>query len=293
MIFLLPYAAETPSFNRVAGTSRALTFTPLILHAIAPTSWGSIHRNHSKENSVLSDLFKFMAAMNVILHGVATVTGLRYNVPHAHYHRHSVLRPWDIEERSRWERTTTALGKILGATTDHPVVAAVGYDVLISGLSVGIWAAVRSLGADDVLASVVPLYKQRSSAGNAATASDQADSDEIHEQSPAAEPTPAPSSPRRSGRRRTSTSKAKDDENSEPPQPRRRGKSRKDRKDPEEEPGDQNYEPTFEEEVSARGDPLPAQEADLETAGLVWALMSVGGLGLGSAGVFGGECLAR
>lgn len=291
MISVQPYAAETPSFSRVIGTSRALTFAPLILHAVAPTSWGTIHRSHRKASSALLDLFRFMAAMSVILHGVATVTGLRYNVPHAHYHRHSILRPWDIEERSRWERTTTALGKLFGATTDHPVVAAVGYDVLISGLSVGLWAAVRSLGADDILTSVVPLYKKR---GGGAGAPDEADYGRDHEGNPGAEPTPAPSSLRRSGRRRTTTARAKQDEElSEPPTPRRRGRPRKDRKDPEEDPGDLTYEPTYEEEVSARGDPLPAQEADLETAGLVWALISVGGLGLGSAGVFGSECLAR
>lgn len=285
--FVLPYAAETPSFNRVFGTSRALTFVPLVLQTIAPSSWGTSRRSQGKASSALTDLFRFMSVMTCALHGMATFTGLRYNVPHAHYHRHSRLLPWDIEERSRWERTTTAVGKLLGATRDHPVVAAVGYDVLISALSVGLWAAVRSLGAGDILIAVVPLYKKP---GDPATASGHDGEDEVHDKT---FDTDTPSSPgvRRTGRQRKP--KRIEDDPAEPPTPRRRGRPRKAKQDPEEEPGDKTYEPTPEEKVSAQGDPLPAQEVDLEAAGLAWGLISFGGLGLGSAGVFGGECLAR
>lgn len=288
--FILPYAAETPSFNRVFGTSRALTFVPLVLQTIAPTSWGTIRRSQGKASSALTDLFRFMSVMTCILHGMATVTGLRYNVPHAHYHRHSRLLPWDIEERSRWERTTTAVGKLLGATRDHPVVAAVGYDVLISALSVGLWAAVRSLGAGDILMAVVPLYKKP---GVAATVSDhQVGGDQVHDKTVDTDP-PARPGVRRKGRQRKPKTNEEEEDPVEPPTPRRRGRPRKVQQDPAEEPGDKTYEPTPEEKVSAQGDPLPAQEVDLEAAGLAWGLISFGGLGLGSAGVFGGECLAR
>lgn len=290
-IFLLPYAAETPSFSLVLRTSRGLTFAPLILHTMAPTSWGSVRRSHPKASPAIADLFRFMAVMTFLLHGAATFTGLRYNVPHAHYHRHSRLLPWDIEERSRWERTTTAVGKLLGATRDHPVVAALGYDVMLSALSVGLWAAVRSLGAGDILTSVVPLHKKF---GDAANLSDQAGKDTDSEQpmtnddDDESESVP---STRRSTRQRNATKDEK--KGREAPTPRRRGRPRKVKQDPEEVPGDETYEPTLEEKSSAQGDPLPSQEADLEAAGLAWGLMSVGGLGLGSAGVFGGECLAR
>lgn len=283
-IFLLPYAAETPSFSRVVGTSRGLTFAPLLLHTIAPTSWGALRRSRRKDSLVMTDLFRFMAVATVILHGVSTVTGLRYNVPHAHYHRHSRLLPWDIEERSRWERTTTAVGKLLGATRDHPVVAAVGHDVLISALSVGLWAAVRSIGAGDILSSVVPLYKKHD---DGTDTSDHASDDEEGSEHEANTET-------RPSRRSTRLRKSKDSEvDSEPPTPRRRGKPRRAKKDPAEEPGDETYEPSAEERASAQGDTLPAREADLEAAGLAWGLISAGGLGLGCAGVFGGECLAR
>lgn len=268
--FLVPYATETPSFGRIVATSRALTFAPLLLQTIAPTSWGAVHTHHHEASAAFTDLFRFMSLISVVLHSTATFTGLKYNVPHAHYHRHSKLLPWDIEERSKWERTTTAVGKLLGATSDHPVVAAVGYDVLLSGLSIGLWAAVRSLRASDILSSVVPLY-------GGITAEDAMQDDPKPEQST----------------RRSKSSVSNEDNREPPPTLRRRGRPRKVKQDPVEEPGDETYEPTPGEEGSAEGDALPMKQMDWDAAGLAWGLVSAGGLGLGSAGVFGGECLAR
>lgn len=284
-ISIVPYAAETPSFNRVVGASRALTFAPLALQIIAPTSWGTVETDR-RTDAAFVDLFRFMAVMSIFLHGMSTFSGLRYAIPHAHYHRHSRLLPWDIEERSRWERTTTAVGKLLGATRDHPVVSAVGYDVMLSAVSVGTWAAVRSRGAGDILASVVPLYHKHDSVSTP-DKPDKIENDNDREDVP--EDSAAEIVRRRARRIRKSK---EDEDHREPAPPRRRGRPRKIRQDPEEEPGDNTFKPT-QEEGSARGDEVPAQELDLEAAGLAWGLMSVGGLALGSAGVFGGECLAR
>lgn len=48
------------------------------------------------------------------------------------------------------------------------------------------------------------------------------------------------------------------------------------------------------QEVQAvEGDSLPAEDLDWEAAALAWGLTAAGGLGCGSAGVFGGECISR
>ncbi|ROW12120.1 hypothetical protein VMCG_00723 [Cytospora schulzeri] len=303
-IFLVPYAAETPSFSRIIGISRACTFVPLILQKAAPASWGTVQSDPHKAHAAFTDLFRLMSFMSVTLHGLATLTGLRYNLPDSHYHRHSRFLPWDIEKRSKWDRTTTAVGRILGSTLDHPVVAAVGYDVLLSGTSAGLWAAVRSLGAGDILTSVVPLYNNDND-------NDNDGSEEATSEKPSGGTSQSSSSTtgsvRRSGRNRkdsssvnnnNSTASRASEDHPEPPPPaptttRRRGRPRKVKQDPEEEPGDKTYVPSPGEKASAEGDALPSQELDLEAAALAWGLMAVGGLGLGSAGVFGGECLAR
>lgn len=286
-IFLLPYAAETSSFSRVIGLSRACTFVPLILQKAAPASWGGVQSDPHRAHAAFTDLFRLMAFTSVTFHGMATFTGLRYNLPDSHYHRHSRFLPWDIETRSKWDRATTAVGRILGSTLDHPVVAAVAYDVLLSGTSAGLWAAVRSLGADDILTSVVPLYNDDTEATSKKL-------QPSHESSLSS----TAGSARRSGRSRkdssvNSTASHDSEDHPEPPTTRRRGRPRKVKPDPEEEPGDKTYVPSPEEKASAEGDTLPGQDLDLEAAALAWGLMAVGGLGLGSAGVFGGECLAR
>ncbi|KAI7779395.1 hypothetical protein LA080_000875 [Diaporthe eres] len=292
-IFYLPYAADTPSFNRVVAAARGLTFAPLILQSLAPVSWGLIHPHPEKANSAFTDLFRLMSFLSLVLHGTATFNGLRYNLPNSHYHRHSKFLSWDVEERSKWERARTASGKLLGSMADHPVVAAVGYDVLLSGLSIGVWAAVRSLRASHVLTSAVPLYES-SENGHGEHVSEKATEEEDDQAS-------AAGSVRRSGRQHkarvpsvSSVASRDGEDNRGAPAPRRRGRPRKVKQDPEEEPGDGTYEPSLEEvKASAEGDSLPSQEVDWEAAALTWGLTAVGGLGLGSAGVFGAECLAR
>jgi hypothetical protein len=292
-IFYLPYAADTPSFNRAVTAARGLTFAPLILQSLAPVSWGLVHPHPEKVNSAFTDLFRLMSFVSLVFHGMTTFTGLRYNLPDSHYHRHSKLLPWDIEEWSNWERARTAWGKLLGAMADHPIVAAVGYDVLLSGLSIGIWAAVRSLSASHVLTSAVPLYEDGGALDgeHASEKATQEDDDKA----------PTTGAVRRSSRQHkprvpsaSSMTSRDGEDNRGAPAPRRRGRPRKVKQDPVEEPGDGTYEPSAEEvKTSAEGDSLPRSEADWEAAAVAWGLTAVGGLGLGSAGVFGGECLAR
>lgn len=263
------------------------------MQSLAPVSWGLVHPHPEKANSAFTDLFRLMSFFSLVLHGTATFNGLRYNLPDSHYHRHSKLLPWDVEERSKWERARTASGKLLGSMADHPIVAAVGYDVLISGLGIGVWAAVRSLKAGDVLTSSVPLY-ENSDDIQTGHISGKATDEEQDKASIAG-------SVRRSSRQHkarvpsvSSVASHDSEDHRAAPTPRRRGRPRKVKKDPEEEPGDETYEPSPEEEkVSAEGDSLPSQEVDWEAAALAWGLTAVGGLGLGSSGVFGGECLAR
>lgn len=223
----------------------------------------------------------------------ATLTALIYNMPHAHYHRHSKIFPWDIEDRSRWERTTTSIGKLLGATRDHPVVAGVGYDHLISTVSLGCWAALRPITVEDIFAAVVPLYDKW---GQVATRpQEQIAQDKIRGD-------PASTNSRGGLVNRKVTPNAKtnitSDEAAGTPGSRRRGRPRKAKGPPveqhasAEESDDKTYEPTPGERAAPVGD-APAQGVDTEAAALAWGLIAVGGLGLGSAGVLGGEMLVR
>lgn len=262
-VALSTIVANTPSFNTVYVAGRALTLAPLVLPYIVPESWGKVHSEPHEIYGTYGKLFKSIAVASFALHAKATLTGLAYNAPDAHFHRHSIHLPFDTETRSSWERTTSAFGRILEATSDHPVVMGVGWDVLLSTLSIGLWAAVRSTDVSGLLASTLPFYERES----------------IKSDNSTPEPT------KNTGTKAITTGTSSD----EPTTPRRRGRPRKVKDE------DQAYEPTPSEAADlAEGDVLPESgETGWDSTAVAWGLSVLGGLGLGSAGVFGGECVAR
>lgn len=100
-----------------------------------------------------------MSAISTFLHLKSTFLALFYNTPDSTYYRHSILHPFKEEYRSTFDRSSTALSRVFGAIGEHPAVSAVGWDVLLSGLSLGIWAAIRGLDANELLLSSVPFMK--------------------------------------------------------------------------------------------------------------------------------------
>jgi hypothetical protein len=168
--------------------------------------------------------------------------------------------------------------KVLGAIGDHPAVSAVGWDVILSGLSLGLWAAARSLDVQGVLASS-GLYYNTASLPKSVTE----EIAEVAEQSTKAiEATPTP-------RRRRRTKKSSEEtESSVSTTPATTSKRRGRPKKIVEADADKAYVP--DEVVQEEGD--EEGKDDWEVATLVWGLVAAG-LGSGSAGVFGAETTAR
>jgi len=281
--------------------ARLLTFALLAMPTVVPESWGTVHPHPHSAYGTYNTLFRFASGASAALHAKASFVSLAFNTPDAYYHRHSIRIPFDTAERTRWERTTTAIGKVLGATDDHPVVAAIGRDVLLSAVSLGLWAAVRALDSGDILLSAIPFYKSSggksladevaSLAGSetAVISAKAADADSVKAESEALAATP-----RKRGRgAKARTASDANEAAAGGASTRRRGRGRK-AKDPEEVPGDETYEPTAAERVNTvEGDLLPAEDVDWESAALAWGLTAVGGLGCAAAGVLGGECISR
>jgi len=149
-----------------------------------------------------------------------------------------------------------------------------GLDVLLSTVSLGLWAAVRSTDVHNILSMTIPLYQGQSRAAIEASAvSSETARDEVG----------------------GTTADSKTGDVTETPTLRKRGRPRKAKKVPEQAYGDAAYEPTPSEAASiTEGDVIPDPgDLDWESTALVWGLTALGGLGVGSAGVMGGECVAR
>ncbi|KAI1117913.1 hypothetical protein F5Y14DRAFT_400411 [Nemania sp. NC0429] len=324
----LPYAAGTSTFANMALLARASTFLPVLLPKILPVHWGTVQsRSHGASES-LKRLFKFLSAVAFAMHAKTTLIALLSNAPNSHYHRHSALLPWDVEHRSLWERSTNAFGKVLGSTSDHPVVAAVGCDVLLCALSLGLWAAVRGIGPRDMMASSVPFYShdllnvKGLSLEKGGLRDDtldflepgETDSNHEHEHehessatlrrrgkaarqrggsiasSSAASEGPTTPPKRGPGRPRKTRPAAADDPEEEQPSPNSSRQARKAKEADE----DGAYVPTPATARSAlEGDEPPPPDPDWESASLAWGLAAFGGLASACAGVFGGESISR
>lgn len=330
-IYVLPYAAERPSFTMVVLIARASTFLPLILPRVVPVSWGRRASSQPVATRGLfpittTTLFQVLSVASFALYAKATILALMYNTPDAHHHRHSRLWPWGVEERSVWESSTTALGKVLGSTADHPVVAGVGGDALLCALSLGLWATVRAVNAREILECAVPFYTRSGNGTGALTSSspaspakseasvlkgeDQEDEPaERYEQETTEFATP-PVTPRQSEKSKmnimsVASSSGGSIISEETPTRRRRGQPRRkvpveDSADVEEEEevdepeDDKSYDPAVDGAYdTVKGDALPSTELDWEKAALAWGLTIAGGLGSACAAVFGAECGSR
>jgi hypothetical protein len=159
-IFLSSFASNTPSFMTVSLLSRILPFTHLALPYLIPESWGTTHTHPHSAHSAHTTLFRTISAVSAFLHLKSTVLALFYNTPESHYYRHSLLHPFKEEHRSSFNRGFTALNRLFGAIAEHPAISAVGTDVILSGLSLGIWAAIRGLDPMEMLGSSMIFMKR-------------------------------------------------------------------------------------------------------------------------------------
>ncbi|KAI1213059.1 uncharacterized protein F4807DRAFT_412750 [Annulohypoxylon truncatum] len=294
--FLLPLAAETPSFANVVFFTRASTFLPLILPEIAPTSWGTIHTHPHDAYRPLTTIYRTVSFMSFVYHFKVAIAGIITSIPNSHHHRHSVFFTWDTEERTNWERSSTAVGKVLGSIYDHPAVMAVGWDVLICVFSLGLWAAVRATNTQHIIYSTYLNYgfkhkfeypvEDNKEPGTPVKADPEL-SEEVTPEHPMTLRHPRRSTKSRVGS--AASSSAHSEEGGRTPG-KRRGRPKKTKQPEEEKP----YEPAPSEARDiVEGDVLPASEPDWESAALTWGIAAFSGLGSATAGVFGAECVSR
>ncbi|KAJ8119945.1 hypothetical protein O1611_g10497 [Lasiodiplodia mahajangana] len=108
LMLVLPYAAGTSTFAEVALLARLSTFLPVLLPKIIPIRWGSVQKRPHGAYESLAKLFKVASTAAFALHAKTTLIALLSNAPKSHYHRHSALFPWDTEQLSLRERSTSA-----------------------------------------------------------------------------------------------------------------------------------------------------------------------------------------
>ncbi len=287
-ILQLPYAVGTDSFVAWVISSKMLVFAPLAVRLL-PERLGGVYANPRDAYDAYTMLFQCSSLASGLLFGKSTIIALRTTRPNSHRHRHSTSMPFDTAEGLEWARATTAVGKLLGSTSDHPVVAAAGRNVLLSALSLGLWAAACTVDVENILKSGVPFYEIATAASVQDPLYLAAEGERGHEGEYKQPVMIASGRKRRPPRLRIMVLGKEHGEQS----PKWPGSSNSDSSHREEAPK-REHNPS-----SAEISPLPAKrevipgEANLEweSAALAWGLTSLAGLGASCAAVFGGECI--
>lgn len=144
----------------VALLLQALPSINILLPYLIPESWGTTYTHpHSAQKTYIT-LFRTISSLSALLHLKSTGMALFYNTPSSEYYHPTLLHPLNHDHRSTLDRSSTAIARLLGAIGEHPAVGAVGYDVLLSGFSIGLWTAIRSLDPTNLLSASIPFVKR-------------------------------------------------------------------------------------------------------------------------------------
>ena len=184
-------------------------------------------------------------------------------------------------------------------TMSSPIITKIGWDVVMSGISLGCWAAVRGTDANVMINNVIGGMGGEAGEGDSSLisggmvddlkrmadkASHKVDKEIEHVKK-------EQGSLRRSTRERRSTSSRHSDEEHEKPKRKTRNKKEKEHhEETEEDEHDSAYRPNHKglDQITEKvHEELP--EEDAEAAALAWGIVAALGLGTGSSAVFGAE----
>jgi hypothetical protein len=286
---------------------------PLLLASLVqPNSMHRVQKHTSvhQARKAYEDIFRILAFASFGLHMMKSYQAIMDEAPPHRYLNHNFVWNTHREEgNTRYQQAWTVLVRVIGALSDNPVISQVGWDVVLSVLSLSIWAVSHGvdvtamLRCSGLLWSVptphikVPSILPKSPAKDPATKSQVGSvveeiADHIETASPAKRGRGRP--------RKTSAAIAKDHISSTQSSSLRRSTRNRHASgttpDTNESASDEEYVPnqaTQDEVDEFDFDSDEGLAKETEAAALAWGLFIVGGLGTVSASVLGAESTGR
>jgi hypothetical protein len=117
-----------------------LLFLPVYLDRIAS---GILSRTPGPSSP--RPVYQFMAYSSMALFAKQTIVALVDNEPEPYTHKHSKVLEYNTGYYGPLDRSTAAPVRILKSLGGHPATASVGWDVILCGFSLIVWAFVRRL----------------------------------------------------------------------------------------------------------------------------------------------------
>ncbi|KAE9975720.1 hypothetical protein BLS_002467 [Venturia inaequalis] len=336
------HQSATPLYNTgiwTSVTSAGYFALPLLLATLfQPNYLHKVRRfksTHAARKSY-EDIFRALALAAASIHVYFTYqTFVNESPPHKYLQHNFVWNTHSTEQNTWFGRTVGVVGSIAGALSDNPVISQVGWDVLLSAVSLCLWSVVHGVDVSAMLRSSgltwslsvppkveeLPFIKALPTFGGESGVSGEVlekAGDAIEELADTIELSPLPVKARGRGRpRKTSqaiskdhvyahstssstqaTSGASTSSNSLRKSKRSQHDSQFTEGNGEDDDADATYQPTAatEKEIDHYDFDEGHEEGmakETEAGVLSWGLFVLGGLGMVSAGVLGGESSGR
>jgi hypothetical protein len=259
---LIAFASNTPSFRTFLWLYAADLFLPHLFLRLAPVSWGATARRPSIG---AHDAFKATGVLSGLIYVLQTIIAILDNSPPPP--NRFLILPQHQSKRDRLRHPAYAIHRVLGSVGDHPAIGRIAWDVLLSGLSVVVWAGIRGVDVGHMLRATGWVTKGELQAAGEIKDLAKKEVGQLvkHTEDEPEEPT----TPRKAGRPRKSSTASKkkaEDEVDEPASPA-----------------------TSSSRSGWSGEEL--QEEDWEASAVGWGLLVIGGLGMGSTAVLGAELI--
>lgn len=126
---------------------------------ILPTSWGHTHKDSRSAHRSMISVFYTIGVFSTFLHFKQLAFAFMDTTPPAKYTDYDYV--WDMHrggERSLFERGSIAIQRLLSTIGDHPAISVTSWDVLLSAISLCMWAFTRRLNVDEMLDCSILSY---------------------------------------------------------------------------------------------------------------------------------------
>lgn len=169
--YLLPYTTHTPQFSATIAIINISTLRLAYMARLTPVAYGS----NAYPSRNYTSVYRITSFISLLLHIKSTAVAMLDNDPGAYplNHPHSrylaALRLPHEHERSRLTRSRLGFTRVLTSLNDHPIVAMIGYDVLLTALSLCTWATLRGLDVEKILYSAGVVHVKPLTAADAAS----------------------------------------------------------------------------------------------------------------------------
>jgi hypothetical protein len=240
-----------------------------------------VHRSVDEARKYWKPTFVTLALLSTVIHWISFQTALVDTKQQSTTSRTYLWMKQAQEQRSTGNSTLIATEDIYAGLFDHPATSGPAWDVVLSGISICLWATIRAVDPIDMVRSTVWPWESFSRRQEPVERSD--------------DPPTSPQTKRTRGKGKKATSVSDEAPAGAPDTLRRKGRRRAKDQQSDSEEAFVPSESTADEvaRIPTDGEHPAGTFQDAEASALAWLYFLIGGVGAAGAAVYGADVRAK